>query len=128
MCVCVCVCDDYDGVDDCDNDNDHFNYYDGHNVVGDDVGDDVALMKHLMMLMSYGDEWMWMERMRKQMRAPALLADSALNTGVHYGCPHHDDDDEFTPMPFVFYIDDDNATEYDGSDADCVSQLINLEI
>ena len=66
--------------------------------------------------------------MRKQMRAPALLADSALNTGVHYGCPHHDDDDEFTPMPFVFDIDDDNATEYDGSDADCVSQLINMEI
>ena len=56
--MCVCVCDDYDGVDDYDNDNDHFNYYDGHNVVGDDVGDDVALMKHLMMLMSYGDEWM----------------------------------------------------------------------
>ena len=54
--MCVCVCDDYDGVDDCDNDNDHFNYYDGHNVVGDDVGDDVALMKHLMMLMSYCDE------------------------------------------------------------------------
>ena len=66
--------------------------------------------------------------MRKQMRTPALLADSALNTGVHYGCPHHDDDDEFTPMPFVFDIDDDNATEYDGSDADCVSQLINMEI
>ena len=49
------------------------------------------------------------------MRAPALLADSASDTGVHYCWPNDvddDDDDEFWPMPFVFDIDD-----------DCVSQL-----
>ena len=63
MCVCVCDCDFLCG-NRFDDDDDSINMHYCDNVVDHDVD----------------DELMCMERIRKQMRALTLLADSAVST------------------------------------------------